>query len=241
VKPRLAQLHQSGAVDGQVPTWDAGTGVWIPATPSTGGGSGSDPRLLFSDDCAASGLPGGVTSSGDLTYDSTNLERALGGTTASEYETPTFTLRGTVLVVVEGRCLSGHTAGNFDVRLVKGSSLVARVSYQSDTNVVAYNSGGSARGNSTGHTIQDGEAWRIALSVDAAGFYCGAAFTPVTGGSATGGADGQNADAFSTYSWSSGLSGLTAGDSLSVELTTSSTRKVGLTRIRVTRGAWAVL
>jgi hypothetical protein len=36
----VQQLHQSGAYDGQVPTWDDDLGIWIPATPAGGGGGG---------------------------------------------------------------------------------------------------------------------------------------------------------------------------------------------------------
>jgi hypothetical protein len=39
VRPRLAQLHQSGATDGQVPTWDNTAGMWVPGAGSGGGGS----------------------------------------------------------------------------------------------------------------------------------------------------------------------------------------------------------
>lgn len=38
--PRLHQLHQSGATNGQVPAWDAAHGYWAPATVSGGGGGG---------------------------------------------------------------------------------------------------------------------------------------------------------------------------------------------------------
>jgi hypothetical protein len=36
VKPRISQLDQSGATDGQVVTWDNTAGEWVPETPSTG-------------------------------------------------------------------------------------------------------------------------------------------------------------------------------------------------------------
>lgn len=31
MKPGLHQLAQSGATDGQIATWDADTGLWVPA------------------------------------------------------------------------------------------------------------------------------------------------------------------------------------------------------------------
>lgn len=59
-QPRLAQLHQSGATDGQVPVWDDTAGIWVPATP-TGGAStalvplttvdtAGDPALVWAGD-----------------------------------------------------------------------------------------------------------------------------------------------------------------------------------------------
>jgi hypothetical protein len=36
VKPRVSQLGQSGATDGQVLTWDTTTSRWQPETPSAG-------------------------------------------------------------------------------------------------------------------------------------------------------------------------------------------------------------
>lgn len=37
MRPRLSQLHQSGATAGQVPVWDDTAGLWAPGTPSGGG------------------------------------------------------------------------------------------------------------------------------------------------------------------------------------------------------------
>lgn len=37
-QPRLAQLHQSGATDGQVPVWDDTAGLWVPGTPAAASG-----------------------------------------------------------------------------------------------------------------------------------------------------------------------------------------------------------
>jgi hypothetical protein len=202
-----------------------------------GGGGTSDPRIIFNDDCYVETLPAGVSSTGDLDFNSTYIERQLGGTGASTYDTPEFPLNGTVLVVFEGRTISGHTAGDFNVKIMKGASTVARVTYQVDTNCVAYNSAGSARGNSSTHTVQNGEAFRIAISVDSTAFYCGASFTPVTGGSNTTSTDSQNTDFFSTNNWTSGLGGLTEGDDIFIRLETSSTRLVGISRLAVTRGS----
>lgn len=39
MRPRLAQLHQSGATDGQVPVWDAAAGLWVPGAGAGGGSS----------------------------------------------------------------------------------------------------------------------------------------------------------------------------------------------------------
>lgn len=36
MKPRISQLDQSGATNGQVPTWNNSTGEWEPATPTAG-------------------------------------------------------------------------------------------------------------------------------------------------------------------------------------------------------------
>lgn len=44
----LKQLAQSGATDGQVPTYSATTGNWQPATPSGGGSGSARPALTFS-------------------------------------------------------------------------------------------------------------------------------------------------------------------------------------------------
>jgi hypothetical protein len=40
MKPRISQLAQSGASDGDVVTWDNTDGEWVPAAPTGGGGSG---------------------------------------------------------------------------------------------------------------------------------------------------------------------------------------------------------
>jgi hypothetical protein len=37
MKPRVSQLAQSGATDGQVITWDNTAGLWVPETPAAGG------------------------------------------------------------------------------------------------------------------------------------------------------------------------------------------------------------
>jgi hypothetical protein len=44
VRPRLAQLHQSGATDGQIAAWSAALQMWVPVD----GGSVTEP--LFADD-----------------------------------------------------------------------------------------------------------------------------------------------------------------------------------------------
>jgi hypothetical protein len=46
MKPRLSQLAQSGAADGDVATWDDTAGIWVPAAP-TGGGGGSTVQAKF--------------------------------------------------------------------------------------------------------------------------------------------------------------------------------------------------
>lgn len=44
----LKQLAQSGASDGQVVTYSASTGTWVPATSGGGGGGSARPALEFS-------------------------------------------------------------------------------------------------------------------------------------------------------------------------------------------------
>jgi hypothetical protein len=60
VKPRISQLDQSGAADGDVITWDDTAGEWVPAA---GGGGGSLDDLT---DVATTGVADGDV----LTYDS---------------------------------------------------------------------------------------------------------------------------------------------------------------------------
>lgn len=45
-RPKIQQLHQSGATDGQVPVWDAALGHWVPDTPA---GSGASPLTTKGD------------------------------------------------------------------------------------------------------------------------------------------------------------------------------------------------
>lgn len=45
--PRVQQLKQSGATNGQVPVWDNGAGVWVPGDP--GGSPGMDSVANFDD------------------------------------------------------------------------------------------------------------------------------------------------------------------------------------------------
>lgn len=59
--PRLAQLHQSGATEGQVPAWDDLGGFWEPRTLSAGSlgisavpGGGTDDQVLTWDDVTGS-------------------------------------------------------------------------------------------------------------------------------------------------------------------------------------------
>lgn len=74
MRPRLAQLHQSGASDGQTPVWDAASGRWVPGAPpaaladladvDTTTTPPTDGQTLVYDDAAGEWVPGDSSGGG---------------------------------------------------------------------------------------------------------------------------------------------------------------------------------
>jgi hypothetical protein len=187
----------------------------------------NDPRQIFRDDCAVSSLPTGVSTTGQLTFDSTNLRRVLGGTSTSTYDTPTFALNGNVVVLVNIQTLSLPPTGQFDVLIMKGASTVARLSSQADNNDVIYDSAGTSRGAAGVYTHIAGEAYLLGLTVSSTGT-CSGYFGPQAGGQGGG---------VSANTWNSGLAGLTAGDTIFVRLQAASTRQIAIGRVQIINGS----
>lgn len=232
-----ADYYQTVRVDGADQTqretleFEFGTGLDVTVTDDSGNGrtkialvatgeSGSA-RALFNDSCQNSGVPAGVTTTGTITHDGTRLYRLFDS--AATYETPSFDLDG--LIAVEVICENGsaHTDGEFRVEILKGSSLVAYFILQTDGNNVAYDAGGTPRGATGTFTQNTGTPHRIRLSVNEDGL-CEAVYSRSIGGSAV--------HAF----FASGLGGLAAGDTLTLNLETTSTRDMRIHRVRVARG-----
>lgn len=55
MKPRLSQIAQTGAADGDVATWDEAAGQWVPQAPS--GGSTASGELLMTDGVSSPPVP----------------------------------------------------------------------------------------------------------------------------------------------------------------------------------------
>lgn len=225
MKPRVSQLDIAGTPDGTKFLRDDAT--WAVAS------AAADPRIVFEDTCDTSTVPGTVTSSGQLVWNGTDFQRELGGTSASDYTTPSFTLVGSLLLEVDVVHLAGLTAGAFDVAIQKAGVTAARISLQSDGNNVHY--GPSTAYAATGtytHVVGDGMHMALAISSN---LRCASFAGPIHGSRVSGTQNGGY-ERISGAQFPSGLAGLAAGDTLTVKLSTSSTRKQGIYRVRLSRG-----
>lgn len=216
-----------------------GLGNWaVPGGPSGGGGLSNSTRLRYHDDCAASGLPAGASSTGQLTYDAIKVRRVLGGTSASTYDTPAVTLQGPIIVDVYLEDLNALTTGGCKVSIIRGSTYIAQVNSQTDLNLVIY-SGDAVNAKAAGNagTIATGWRWRYMLSVaedDVAEYLATIGLGSILGtsGNQTGSLANRHMAGRFTLN-----TGVAPADSLFVRVETIGTRQVALYGVRIYHGA----
>ena len=179
----------------------------------------TDPRTLYRDDCAYSAVPAGASISGGTTYEVAEVRRKLVG--SSTYVSAPFALRGTVVAAVDLEHLTVTNGADLEVKLMKGASIVCRFAFQADGNAVAYDSAGTARGNTgSGSFNTAGLGASVSLSVSAATGHCSITVSPLAGGAYGEVAKLNSGSMFGlqTSGWTSGLAGLASGDTLTLQI-----------------------